>query len=71
MASIKTWCPHIHHPTEAGGLIVHEKLGDDAQVVVDRLEPEVVLELRPEEVVVLDVDPDLDLVKQVLPVVPP
>ena len=37
---------------------------------MDRLEPKIVLELRPEEVVVLDVDPDLDLVEKLLAVNP-
>ena len=44
--------PHLGLAGEGDGLVVLLEVRDDAEVVVQRLVPEVVLQLRPEDVVI-------------------
>ena len=60
--------PYINLSSEADGLVVHQQVWYYIQLVVNRLQAKPVLQLRSQDVLILDVNPDLNLIETLLAV---
>ena len=60
--------PYINLSGEADCLVVHQQVWYYIQLVANRLQAKPVLQLRSQDVLILDVNPDLNLIETLLAV---